>query len=212
GYVTQLKTSRPSCHLTTARNRIARSLPSPPLPSIRVSFTLRRSISSLSVPSNKAGDSKRSFRLHNRSSRTSGLADIGREVFHGAKELILSGHFDVQSAHTIECERVVHAFKKYTKLENVGADDHFCRFEYKAADGAFTPDHRGAANVRCLTTPAISWSCVRDARTGKQLSATLFFIASCWGHLRLRSVCLRFFPCLFRLRPYSLPLFVVGAN
>ncbi|URD89739.1 BAH, partial [Musa troglodytarum] len=66
--------------------------------------------------------------------------------FHGAKELILSGHFDVQSAHTIECERVVHAFKKYTKLENVGADDHFCRFEYKAADGAFTPDHHTSVN------------------------------------------------------------------
>ncbi|CAL9138507.1 unnamed protein product, partial [Musa acuminata var. zebrina] len=56
---------------------------------------------------------------------------------------------------------------------------------------AFTPD-RGTANMRCLITPAISWSCARDARIGKQLSATLFFIASCWGHLRLRSVCLCF--------------------
>ncbi|CAL9081356.1 unnamed protein product, partial [Musa textilis] len=38
------------------------------------------------VPSNKAGDSKRSFRLHNRSSRTSGLADIGREVVPGGQD------------------------------------------------------------------------------------------------------------------------------
>lgn len=64
----------------------------------------------------------------------------GRRQFHGAKELFLSDHFDVQSAHTIEGKCIVHSFKNYTKLENVGAEDYFCRFEYKAATGGFTPD------------------------------------------------------------------------
>ena len=59
---------------------------------------------------------------------------------HGAKELFLSDHFDVQSAHTIEGKCIVHTFKNYTRLENVGAEDYYCRFEYKAATGAFTPD------------------------------------------------------------------------
>jgi len=64
----------------------------------------------------------------------------GRRQFHGAKELFLSDHFDVQSAHTIEGKCIVHSFKNYTKLENVGSEDYYCRFEYKAATGAFTPD------------------------------------------------------------------------
>lgn len=64
----------------------------------------------------------------------------GRRQFHGAKELFLSDHYDVQSAHTIEGKCTVHTFKNYTKLENVGAEDYFCRFEYKAATGGFTPD------------------------------------------------------------------------
>lgn len=64
----------------------------------------------------------------------------GRRQFHGAKELFLSDHYDVQSAHTIEEKCIVHSFKNYTKLENVGAEDYFCRFEYKAATGGFTPD------------------------------------------------------------------------
>ncbi|KAK8569874.1 hypothetical protein V6N13_002586 [Hibiscus sabdariffa] len=72
----------------------------------------------------------------------------GRRQFHGAKELFLSDHFDVQSAHTIEGKCVVHTFKNYTKLENVGAEDYFCRFEYKAATGGFTPD-RVAVYCKC---------------------------------------------------------------
>lgn len=64
----------------------------------------------------------------------------GRRQFHGAKELFLSDHYDVQSAHTIEGKCIVHTFKNYTKLENVGTEDYFCRFEYKAATGSFTPD------------------------------------------------------------------------
>ncbi|KAL7236927.1 hypothetical protein ACSBR1_020089 [Camellia fascicularis] len=46
----------------------------------------------------------------------------------------------VQSAHMIEGKCIVHTFKNYTKLENVGAEDYFCRFEYKAATGGFTLD------------------------------------------------------------------------
>ncbi|CAL9118651.1 unnamed protein product [Musa acuminata var. zebrina] len=72
----------------------------------------------------------------------------GRRQFHGAKELFLSDHYDVQSAHTIEGKCIVHSFKNYTKLENVGAEDYFCRFEYKAATGAFTPD-RIAVYCKC---------------------------------------------------------------
>jgi hypothetical protein len=64
----------------------------------------------------------------------------GRRQFHGAKELFLSDHFDLQSANTIEGKCIVHSFKNYTKLDNVGPEDFFCRFEYKAASGAFTPD------------------------------------------------------------------------
>ncbi|KAL2896341.1 Chromatin remodeling protein EBS, partial [Bienertia sinuspersici] len=64
----------------------------------------------------------------------------GRRQFHGTKELFLSDHHDVQSAHTIEGKCVVHSFKNYTKLENVGTDDYFCRFEYKATTVSFSPD------------------------------------------------------------------------
>ncbi|XP_022852485.1 chromatin remodeling protein EBS-like [Olea europaea var. sylvestris] len=72
----------------------------------------------------------------------------GRRQFHGAKELFLSDHHDMQSAHTIEGKCIVHSFKNYTKLENVGAEDYFCRFEYKAATGGFTPD-RVAVYCKC---------------------------------------------------------------
>ncbi|KAH6792731.1 PHD finger family protein / bromo-adjacent homology domain-containing protein [Perilla frutescens var. hirtella] len=46
----------------------------------------------------------------------------------------------VRCAHTIEGKCIVHTFKNYTKLENVGTEDYFCRFEYKAAIGSFTAD------------------------------------------------------------------------
>ena len=85
----------------------------------------------------------------------------GRRQFHGAKELFLSDHYDVQSAHTIEGKCVVHSFKNYTKLENVGAEDYYCRFEYKAASGAFTPDRVAVWVVfsflkkKCVLVPQI---------------------------------------------------------
>lgn len=72
----------------------------------------------------------------------------GRRQFHGIKELFLSDHFDIQSAHTIEDKCIVHSFKNYTKLEDVGPEDYFCRFEYKAATGGFTPD-RVAVYCKC---------------------------------------------------------------
>jgi len=64
----------------------------------------------------------------------------GRRRFHGVKELFLSDHYDVQSAHAIEEKCVVHSFKNYTKLQDVAAEDYYYRFEYKAASGTFTPD------------------------------------------------------------------------
>lgn len=72
----------------------------------------------------------------------------GRRQFHGAKELFLSDHYDIQSGETIEGKCTVHTFKSYTKLETVGAEDYFCRFEYKAATGGFTPD-RVAVYCKC---------------------------------------------------------------
>ncbi|CAK9235320.1 hypothetical protein BDL97_08G058400 [Sphagnum fallax] len=72
----------------------------------------------------------------------------GRRQFHGVKELFLSDHYDMQSADTIEGKCTVHTFKNYTKLESVGSDDYFCRFEYKAATGGFTPD-RVAVYCKC---------------------------------------------------------------
>jgi hypothetical protein len=64
----------------------------------------------------------------------------GRRQFHGSKEVFLSDHFDVQSADTIEAKCTVHSFKSYTKLDAVGNEDFFCRFEYNSATGAFNPD------------------------------------------------------------------------
>ncbi|RWW13473.1 hypothetical protein GW17_00022809 [Ensete ventricosum] len=64
----------------------------------------------------------------------------GRRQFHGAKEVFLSDHYDVQSADTIEGKCFVHSFKNYTRLDAVGNDDFFCRFEYRSATGSFVPD------------------------------------------------------------------------
>ncbi|TYH90217.1 hypothetical protein ES332_A13G034900v1 [Gossypium tomentosum] len=72
----------------------------------------------------------------------------GRRQFHGSKELFLSDHYDVQSADTIEGKCTVHSFKSYTKLDAVGNDDFFCRFEYNSSTGAFNPD-RVAVYCKC---------------------------------------------------------------
>lgn len=64
----------------------------------------------------------------------------GRRQFHGSKELFLSDHYDVQSADTIEGKCTVHTFKSYTKLDAVGNEDYFCRFDYNSTTGAFNPD------------------------------------------------------------------------
>nr|ADD09609.1 zinc-mediated transcriptional activator [Trifolium repens] len=72
----------------------------------------------------------------------------GRRQFHGSKEVFLSDHFDVQSADTIEAKCTVHSFKSYTKLDAVGNEDFFCRFEYNSATGAFNPD-RVAVYCKC---------------------------------------------------------------
>ncbi|KAJ8647526.1 hypothetical protein MRB53_000549 [Persea americana] len=72
----------------------------------------------------------------------------GRRQFHGVKEVFLSDHYDVQSADTIEGKCTVHTFKSYTKLEAVGNEDYFCRFEYKSSTGGFNPD-RVAVYCKC---------------------------------------------------------------
>ncbi|KAL3614036.1 hypothetical protein CASFOL_042110 [Castilleja foliolosa] len=50
----------------------------------------------------------------------------GRRQFHGSKEV----------------------FKSYSKLDAVGNDDFFCRFEYNSSTGAFNPD-RVAVYCKC---------------------------------------------------------------
>ncbi|KAJ6897443.1 chromatin remodeling protein SHL-like [Populus alba x Populus x berolinensis] len=72
----------------------------------------------------------------------------GRRQFHGSKEVFLSDHYDIQSADTIEGKCTVHSFKSYTKLDAVGNDDVFCRFEYNSSTGAFIPD-RVAVYCKC---------------------------------------------------------------
>ncbi|CAN1173212.1 Chromatin remodeling protein SHL [Linum perenne] len=64
----------------------------------------------------------------------------GRRQFHGSKEVFLSDHYDFQRADTIEGKCTVHTFKSYSKLDAVGSEDFFCRFEYNSTTGAFNPD------------------------------------------------------------------------
>lgn len=65
---------------------------------------------------------------------------IGRQAFHGAKEVFLSGHQDVQSVDAIEGKCNVYSFPKYTKLDVVNDEDYFCRFEYNEVTGKLVPD------------------------------------------------------------------------
>ncbi|KAL9238231.1 hypothetical protein vseg_012685 [Gypsophila vaccaria] len=78
----------------------------------------------------------------------------GRRQFHGEKEVFLSDHMDVQSADSIEAKCTVHSFKSYTKLDAIGNDDFFCRFEYNSATGAFTPDRVAVFHPACIEMTA----------------------------------------------------------
>eukprot|EP00850_Spirogloea_muscicola_P023042 SM000324S12599 [mRNA] locus=s324:81984:86931:- [translate_table: standard] len=71
----------------------------------------------------------------------------GRRQFHGAQELFLSDHHDVCTGDSIESLCTVHTFRNYTKLKSVGPTDFFCRFEYKASSGTFSPNR---VAVYCL--------------------------------------------------------------
>ncbi|XP_024385626.1 chromatin remodeling protein EBS isoform X1 [Physcomitrium patens] len=72
----------------------------------------------------------------------------GRRQFHGSKELFLSDHYDVCSPEAVENKCTIHTFKDYTRLEDVGTDDYFCRFDYNARSGTFSPD-RVAVYCKC---------------------------------------------------------------
>lgn len=54
----------------------------------------------------------------------------------------------MQSDDTIEGKCTVLSFKTYTKLDAVGNEDYFCRFEYNSVTGDFTPD-RVAVYCKC---------------------------------------------------------------
>ncbi|KAK1353442.1 hypothetical protein POM88_052577 [Heracleum sosnowskyi] len=47
---------------------------------------------------------------------------------------------DTGSAYTIEGKCIVHSLEDYTKLEDVGAEDYYSRFEYEVGSKEFTPD------------------------------------------------------------------------
>ncbi|GJY42105.1 chromatin remodeling protein EBS [Tanacetum coccineum] len=64
------------------------------------------------------------------------------------EELEADSKNNVQSERTIDGKCIVHSFKNYKKLENVGDEDYFCRFEYKAATGGFNPN-RVAVYCKC---------------------------------------------------------------
>lgn len=103
----------------------------------------------------------------------------GRRQFHGSKEVFLSDHFDVQSADTIEGKCTVHSFKGYTKLDAVGNDDFFYRFEYNSATGAFNPD-RVAVYVNSVFLYVLvigPWFCVYMLAC-PMLSANIMVICS----------------------------------
>ncbi|XP_024968187.1 chromatin remodeling protein SHL-like isoform X2 [Cynara cardunculus var. scolymus] len=72
----------------------------------------------------------------------------GRKQFHGTKEVFLSDHYDVQGADTIEGKCKVHTFKNYTKLDAIGNDDFYSRFQYYSSTGDFNPD-RIAVYCKC---------------------------------------------------------------
>ncbi|MCD7449319.1 hypothetical protein HAX54_051259 [Datura stramonium] len=88
----------------------------------------------------------------------------GQLQFHGLKELFMSDHYDIQSVDTIEDKCTVHTFKSYTKLDAVGNEDFFCRFEYNFYRSV-------SVNVKCHTILMTSWFNVRAAVTGKSGSS-----------------------------------------
>ncbi|KAI7748304.1 hypothetical protein M8C21_012111, partial [Ambrosia artemisiifolia] len=78
----------------------------------------------------------------------------GRKQYHGSKEVFLSDHHDVQSAETIEGKCTVHTFKRYMKLEAVGNDEFFCRFQYVSATGDFNPNKAVVFHPSCIDMTA----------------------------------------------------------
>ncbi|XP_074348536.1 chromatin remodeling protein EBS-like [Apium graveolens] len=72
----------------------------------------------------------------------------GRKQFHGAKELFFSDHCDHQSTKTIEGKCIVHSLKDYTRLEAVGLEDYYCRFNYKADTKRF-PHNKVSVYCKC---------------------------------------------------------------
>nr|GMC78660.1 chromatin remodeling protein EBS-like [Ipomoea batatas]GMC83699.1 chromatin remodeling protein EBS-like [Ipomoea batatas]GMC87900.1 chromatin remodeling protein EBS-like [Ipomoea batatas] len=74
----------------------------------------------------------------------------GRQRFHGIRELMLSDHYDVQSAETIERKVTVHTFKEYTELKFISPTDLYWRFEYNAKTGACKPGRVEVFHPRCL--------------------------------------------------------------
>ncbi|KAJ6804105.1 chromatin remodeling protein EBS-like [Iris pallida] len=77
----------------------------------------------------------------------------GRRQFHGAKELFLSTTTTCR-ARTPSRGSASSTPSRATPSWGASGGDYFCRFDYKAATGGFTPTASPCtASVRCRTTP-----------------------------------------------------------
>ncbi|XP_074381108.1 uncharacterized protein LOC141721863 [Apium graveolens] len=57
-----------------------------------------------------------------------------RQYYHGSKELFLSDHYDIQSVDSIIGKCTVHYLKDYIKIDKVGSEDYYTRYNYNIAD------------------------------------------------------------------------------
>mmetsp|Transcript_7197 Transcript_7197/g.26456 ORF Transcript_7197/g.26456 Transcript_7197/m.26456 type:complete len:192 (-) Transcript_7197:2372-2947(-) len=65
----------------------------------------------------------------------------GRKPFHGEDELFYSDHTDICPVGSINYKCEVHSLRTWMTLADEKRDDqYFCRFQYKASTGDFTPD------------------------------------------------------------------------
>ena len=63
----------------------------------------------------------------------------GKQPFYGNKELLLTNHLDNLDPKQIVKKINVHSFVNYMKLETVGPNDYFSRFEYEIGSGWLSP-------------------------------------------------------------------------
>uniref|UniRef100_A0A7N0T958 Uncharacterized protein n=1 Tax=Kalanchoe fedtschenkoi TaxID=63787 RepID=A0A7N0T958_KALFE len=75
------------------------------------------------------------------------IVKIGRQPYHGAKELVQTNHADTLSPRSIEGKCTVHSLESYIELGLAGEDDYFTRSNYDIFTEAFQLDE---AAVYCI--------------------------------------------------------------